>query len=277
MAILLSLGAQKSRIYISISTELMVIGTLASLLAIILSQILIPAFPIIFKGLAPAHVRTHTDGFTLMVCLFMGMAGSLIFCLPLFIRIFRINPLMLLRDIRPESSFSIRKVLVPVAGFLPIPATFFLISCQTTGSVRGGLFFTAGVVLALGLLSGMGPLFFQAAKFFSRTDSTVGKIAFRNLFRNKWSSLSCFAGIAMSAFLISLIPQVQKGLQNEISRPDGLKIPAFFLVDIQEEQKAPFLDLIKQEKADLSNLSPMVRGRILSINGQPFHQEPKAS
>ena len=273
MAVLLSLGAPKSRIYISISAELMTLGSLASLLAVLISQALIPAFPIIFKGLIPAHLQVRTDGFTLLVCLFMGMAGSLIFCLPLFIRIFRINPLMLLRELRPGYNFSVKQTLILGAGFLPVMVSFFQISCVVAGSVRDGGFFTAGFALALALLYAMGALIFSGCGMFSRIPSMVGKIAFRNLFRNKWSSLSCFAGIAMGVFLISVIPQIQKGLQDEISRPDGLKIPAFFLVDIQEEQRAPFLDLIQQEKADLSNLSPMVRGRILSVNGQPFHQE----
>jgi putative ABC transport system permease protein len=277
MAILLSLGARKTGIYLSISSELMVMGTLASGLAIAISQALIPAFPLIFKGLIPHGLRIHTDAFTLMVSVFMGMAGSVVFCLPLFVRIFRIKPLMLLRDIREDHPFSPGHALVPAAGFSPAVVAFLALSFFVTGSVRDTVFFAAGFALALTLLSAMGGLIFSGCRILSRTRSVVGKIAFRNLFRNKWSSLSCFVSMAMGAFLISVIPQVQKGLQNEISRPQGLKIPAFFLVDIQEEQKIPFLELIRQEKAELSNLSPMVRGRIISVNEEPFSDHPPAS
>jgi len=79
----------------------------------------------------------------------------------------------------------------------------------------------------------------------------------------------------MGAFLISIIPQVQKGLQNEIKRPKDLKIPAFFLVDIQDEQKMPFIEFMKRKDADLANMSPMVRGRILRVNQHPFYGENK--
>ncbi len=277
MAILLSLGARKTEIYLAISSELMVMGTLASGLAIAISQALIPAFPLIFKGLIPAGLRIHTDAFTLMVSVFMGMAGSVVFCLPLFVRIFRIKPLMLLRDIREDSPFSIGHALLRGAGFLPATAAFFGLSFYVAGSVRDTVFFAAGFALALILLSAMGGLVFSGCRILSRTRSVMGKIAFRNLFRNKWASLSCFVSMAMGAFLISVIPQIQKGLQEEISRPQGLKIPAFFLVDIQEEQKNPFLELIQQEKAELSNLSPMVRGRIISVNEEPFSDHPQAS
>ncbi len=274
MAVLLSMGSKKSRIYLTISTELIVMGTLASFLAVILSQALLPAFPIIFKGMIPAHIKIFTDTFTLFLSLFMGMAGSLVFCLPLFIRIFRIRPLMLLRGIPEDAAFAVKQLPVILAGFLPLILFFFWISLQVAGSIQDAGIFAGGFILALTLLSGMEWLIFSGCRFLSRTRSMIRKIAFRNLFRNKWSSLSCFVSIAMGAFLISIIPQIQKGLQNEISRPDGLKIPAFFLVDIQDEQKDSFLDLIKEEKADLSNLSPMVRGRILLINGQPFYDEP---
>jgi len=121
----------------------------------------------------------------------------------------------------------------------------------------------------------VGWLIFSGCKILSKTSSPVGKIAFRNLFRNKWSSLSCFVTIAMGVFLVSIIPQVQKGLQNEIMRPEGLKIPVFFLVDIQDEQKIPFIEFMKSQKGDLINLSPMVRGRILTINNLPFYDEKR--
>ncbi|MFA5903577.1 MAG: FtsX-like permease family protein [Desulfobacula sp.] len=273
MAVLLSMGSAKIRIFQTISTELMVMGSIASFFAVIISQALLPAFPVIFKGLLPDNIRLFTDTFTLVSSLFMGMAGGLIFCLPLFIRIFRIRPLMLLRDIREDTGFAINRLPGLLIGFLPLASFFFWISCHVAGSVRDGSTFAAGFALALAILSCMGWLIFSGCRILSHTRSMIGKIAFRNLFRNKWSSLSCFVSIAMGAFLMSIIPQIQKGLQNEISRPDGLKIPAFFLVDIQDEQKEPFVDLIKKEKADLSNLSPMVRGRIMTVNRQPFHDQ----
>jgi putative ABC transport system permease protein len=58
-------------------------------------------------------------------------------------------------------------------------------------------------------------------------------------------------------------------------RPEGLKIPVFFLVDIQDEQKAMLVDFIKTQAADLVNLSPMVRGRILAVNQKNFYDETR--
>ena len=127
------------------------------------------------------------------------------------------------------------------------------------------------------LFRSMGWLVFSVCRLFSTTRHLVVRIAFRNLHRNKWSALSCFVTIAMGVFLISMIPQIQKGIQTEIMRPKGLKIPVFFLVDIQEEQKLQFIKFIREQKAELVNISPMVRGRILTVNKAPFFGKKKES
>ena len=90
--------------------------------------------------------------------------------------------------------------------------------------------FACGFILALALLSVAGGGVFYFCGILARRPgrSPVLKIAFRNLFRNRWSSLSCFVTISMGVFLISLIPQIQKGLESEIMRPEGLKLPVFF-------------------------------------------------
>ncbi|MCA1793605.1 MAG: ABC transporter permease, partial [Desulfobacteraceae bacterium] len=134
-----------------------------------------------------------------------------------------------------------------------------------------GMVFTAGFALAFGVFAGAGWLGARLCRRLARTRNLVRKLAFLNLYRNIWSSLACFVTIAMGVFLICLIPQVQKGLQSEIQRPEGLKIPVFFLVDIQEDQTRDLETFMQDQPGDLENLSPMIRGRILTVNNTPFH------
>ncbi|MBU0972303.1 MAG: ABC transporter permease [Proteobacteria bacterium] len=271
MAVLMGIGAKQSEIYLYVSVQLIALGALASFLAVLLSFLLVPAFPVIFKGLIPADIRLSTDPATLVLAVGMGMVGSFFFCLPVFVRIFGVKPLHLLKgDAGPGN---LRMAFWQGIGFLPGIGAFFLVCMAVAGSMVNGSIFALGFLLAMLFLAGMGWCVFSGCKFFFSTRHLTAKIAFRNLYRNKWSSLSCFVTIAMGTFLISIIPQVQKGLQTEIMRPEGLKIPVFFLVDIQEEQKKPFMAFIGQEDADLTNISPMVRGRILLKNKQAFYGE----
>ncbi|MFG0266854.1 MAG: hypothetical protein ACF8AM_17150, partial [Rhodopirellula sp. JB055] len=66
------------------------------------------------------------------------------------------------------------------------------------------------------------------------------------------------------------IPQAEQGLQAEVSRPENMELPDLFLVDIQPEQQQPLADFFPDGGPRLSEPAPMVRGRIVRINGVPF-------
>jgi putative ABC transport system permease protein len=78
--------------------------------------------------------------------------------------------------------------------------------------------------------------------------------------------------LGTALLLVNLIPQVEKGLTAEIGQPEGLELPDLFLIDIQEEQQQSLRHFFQNETALLSPLAPMVQGRIVRINGQPFAQ-----
>ncbi len=277
IAVLISIGAKHREIWLYISIQLIILGFIASMLSIIVSLVLVPAFPIIFQGLIPDQINLKTDPATIILALGLGTVGSMIFCLPIFVRIFGIKPLMLLHGTPATIKKSAPQFIRQLASFIPGFVAFLLISIFAADSMKRGIIFVAGFVIALAFLSFIGWCLFSACQRLSFIRITVAKIAFRNLYRNKWASLSCFVTIAMGAFLISLIPQVQQGLQNEIIRPKGLKIPVFFLVDIQDEQKTPFIEFMRNQEAELANLSPMIRGRILTRNQQPFQRNIRQS
>ncbi len=272
MAILMSVGAVRREIYGFVSVQLLMLGALASLVAVGGAYLLMPAFPVIFKGLVPEGLDLAIDPATVAVALGLGMGGSLVFCLPAFVRLFGIQPLDLLRGMKPVEKK--RTGILQVLSFLPGLAAFFGVSMAVAGSVRDGLIFSAGFLLAMALLSLVGTLLLRACGPLSSSRVmagwVAGKIALRNLFRNQWSSLSCFVTIAMGVFLIALIPQIQKGLESEIMRPEGLKLPVFFLVDIQDEQKDALVAFMDRQDGDLTHISPTVNGRIAAVNKKPF-------
>ena len=273
IAVLMSIGARHREIWFYISFQLLILGIMASVLAIFVSLVLVPVFPIIFQGLIPDKINLKMDPATTILALGLGTMGSLIFCLPVFVRIFGIKPLMLLRGSPSIVKNKFWQVLRQLASTIPGLIAFLLISIFAAGSIKNGIVFVTGFAIALVFLSFIGWLLLSFCQNLSNTRITIAKIAFRNLFRNKWASLSCFVTIALGVFLISLIPQVQNGLQNEIIRPEGLKIPVFFLVDIQDEQKAQFIEFMQKQDGELANLSPIIRGRIITKNQQPFQSE----
>ncbi len=274
IAVLLAIGARQGEICLYILFQLILLGLVASMVAVLISLLLVPLFPLIFQGLIPAHIRLTLDPATLVLAMAMGIAGSLVFCLPVFVQIFGVKPIVLFRKSRAGEQSTTRLSLWRALGFVPGIIAFWAASILAADSAARASVFVAGFGLALFSMAALGRLVFSGCRFLSATRSFVGKIAFRNLYRNKWSSLSCFVTMAMGSFLISMVPQIQNGLQTEIMRPEGLKIPVFFLVDIQEEQRPALVEFMDRQEGRLTNLSPMVRGRILTKNQLPFYGNP---
>ncbi len=275
IAVLLAIGARQGEICVYILFQLILLGVAASLVAVLFSLALVPLFPLIFQGLIPPDIRLGLDPAILVLAMVMGVAGSLVFCLPVFVQIFGVKPIVLFRKSRARDKGPPGVALWQALAFVPGVIAFWAASTLAADSAARATVFVAGFGLALFPMAALGWLVFSGCRWLSATRSPVGKIAFRNLFRNKWSSLSCFVTIAMGSFLISMVPQIQRGLQTEIMRPEGLKIPVFFLVDIQEEQQSALAEFMDHHPGRLTNLSPMVRGRILTRNRLPFHGPPQ--
>ena len=272
IAILMSLGASRPEAYFLFLTQVVVLGVISSLLAIGLSTVLLPAFPVILAGVVPPDLVVATDQNSLLLALVLGTLGSIVFCLPILLRIHRLKPLTLLQGNSGDQNPRIRDQIRQLAGFAPALLLFWGLATYQARSLERGSIFLGGFVGVMVIIAGIGWLLFLGYQQLSKTLNPIRKIAFRNLYRNKFSSLSCFLTIAMGTFLINLIPQVQNGMQNEIRKPDGLKIPSFLLFDIQPEQLEPLQKFVDNKGHQLSNISPIIRGRITRINDRDFKE-----
>jgi len=272
IAILMSLGATRPEAYLLFFMQIIFLGMIASIMAIVLSIVLLPMFSMILKGIIPAGMTATTSQESLVLALILGIVGSIIFCLPVISQIHRLKPVSLLQGTTPVSDKSSSYYVFQFLAFCPAILLFWMMSINQTQSFQKGTLFLGGFLGIMLIIAGMGWSLFSACKPLSETRNVIRKISFRNLYRNKVSSLSVFLTIAMGAFLINLVPQLKNGMQEEISRPAGLKIPGFFLFDIQPEQVEPLRTFIKNRKLVLNNVSPIIRGRIQRVNEIEFNK-----
>ena len=271
IAILMSLGASRIQTYVVFLTQIIILGVAASLLSIALSGFLLPIFPVILKGIIPDAIKVGTTWTIALQATVLGALGSSVFCLPTIIRIHRLKPLALLQNNGSRQKQTQRGVLILGMSFLPAVLLFWMMSVIQTNSWHRGSVFLGGFIGVSLILSGTGVGFFWICRWLSHSKNTYIKIAFRNLYRNKVSSFSCFLAIALGVFLISIIPQLQNGIQGEIDRPAGLVLPSFFLVDVQPEQLDPLKLFLDERGLKLAHTSAIVRGRIEKVNGEGFY------
>ncbi|MGD9731586.1 MAG: ABC transporter permease, partial [Desulfamplus sp.] len=270
IAILMSLGAKRFDAYMLFMFQVISLGTVSTIFSVMLSFFILPLFPEVLQGLIPPNFRAAADIKSIFSAFIPGIFGSIIFCLPVFVRIHTLKPVMLLQggyNLAPIKSYTAN-----ILSFIPAISTFWLLSVGQTKSFERGSIFFLGSLSVMAVMTVIGWFILIILKRLSSTKQFIRKIAFRNLYRNKIASISCFVTIAMGAFLINIIPQIKNGIQDEISQPKGMKIPGFFLIDIQPEQLTPLKEFIESKNYLLTNISPIVRGRILSINGEGFYE-----
>ncbi len=270
IAILMTLGAKRVDAYMLFMLQIISLGAASTIFSVMLSFFILPLFPEVLQGLIPPNFRAAADIKSIFWAFIPGIFGSIIFCLPVFVRIHTLKPVMLL-----QSGYNLTPIKLYTANilsFLPAILTFWILSIGQTKSFERGSIFFLGSLSVMAVMTVIGWLILIILKRLSSTKQFIRKIAFRNLYRNKSASISCFVTIAMGAFLINIIPQIKNGIQDEISQPKGMKIPGFFLIDIQPEQLLPLTQFLELKGYDLTNVSPIVRGRILNVNDKGFYE-----
>lgn len=272
IAILMSLGASRVEAYVMFFSQVIVLGIISSISASILSFFILPVFPKIFQGFLPSDLTVQADFYSLSLAMILGAIGSVIFCLPVIIKIHQLKPLHLLKGYGPAKKQSQRLVYRQIAAFLPALLVFWLLTIDQVGAIGKGTIFLGGFLCAALVLGLVGWLLMRSSRILSLTRNVILKISFRNIYRNKVTSVSCFLTIALGTYLLNIGPQLKNGLEEEINRPKGLKIPSFFLIDIQPEQVGPLKAFLKSKNYELTHVSPFISGEIKRINGEELDQ-----
>ena len=76
---------------------------------------------------------------------------------------------------------------------------------------------------------------------------------------------------------MNLLPVIEKSINAEISGAKAENIPEYFLFDIQEEQVKDLQDIANQADIELLSLSPMIRARLIKINGEEVKVSKKSA
>ena len=269
-AILQSLGASRPHCLGLHAGKLALLGTAATLLAVLLTWLGLPLFALPFRGLVPGDLQLTVDPASTAIALLVGTLGSLLFCLPVYLRLFSLRPLYLLQGNLPVEANGANGWPALTLSLLPALVLLFALAAVEGGSVVIGAIFTAGLVGLVLVFSLLGLLLLALCRRWAATGGVTVRIVLRNLYRNRLPAISLFVATATAMLLAGLIPQVERGLLTEIGEPEGLEMPALFLVDIQEEQQQPLTEFFRDSGAQISQPAPMVRGRIARVNGEPF-------
>ncbi|MCB0413431.1 MAG: hypothetical protein KDD50_03800 [Bdellovibrionales bacterium] len=273
IAIYMSLGLNFNKIVFIYLIKVMSLGILGSLFSTGVALFIVPIMIKASTGILPTSIQFIFSWRTILVAFSLGLFGSLMVSLPLLVQAKGIKIRDLLSDQNVDSLKANRySYLFFLAGILIFWALAIL---QSKSYYVGSLFIGIFIFVAALLLVALN-VFLKLLKQIKFPFLSY-KWAIRDLIGLRWSTLVSGLSIGIGVLLLNLIPQLQTSLNTELDSPESSKLPSLFLFDIQEEQLDSLQRTIDAFHVSLTQLSPMIRARLVSVNDTPFDKGDEES
>lgn len=167
-----------------------------------------------------------------------------------------------------------KSIFKTTLSFIPFIVFLLLLSHFVTPTKNVGFFFAGAMLLLISILFSFGKIILKKLDFSGHLKSLSFSLAFKNIVRQKKTSLTLFTAILLCTSLFSLIPQTGSSLSTALTQSVDEK-PRFFVIDAKETQIKDIETQINNMGARLENISPMIRGRIIKVNNIDFTQHSK--
>lgn len=264
MATLTALGMPFLSIVRITLLQLNLLGFFACCFSLLACYFLLPQLPQLFGGLTVEGLQLSIGWRSLGLALLTGFGGAFFFSYPAFQRLALIKPSELFRETSSKP-----KVNSSLWTWLPTLAIFWGLSIWQAQSFKVASIFMGVFLLAIVIIILAGHLSFYLLEKTARPWlHWIPRCAILQLCRRRRPSQACFLAIGLGSFLLILVPQLSQLMRNELTMEGKEQRPSLFLFDIQPEQVDGLKSMLKETRAQLDQLSPLIQGRLLSINGE---------
>ncbi|MGP0106010.1 ABC transporter permease [Rhodoblastus sp.] len=133
--------------------------------------------------------------------------------------------------------------------------------------------FGVAVLVSFALLYGVARAIMALARRAPRSRNLSLRLAVANLHRPGALTPSFLISLGLGVTLLTALVGVERNLRAEIGESLPRDAPSFFFFDIQAAQAAAFEAFLRKEAPDgIVAVAPMLRGRIVEVNGVPAEQ-----
>ncbi|MDA8752558.1 FtsX-like permease family protein [Halieaceae bacterium] len=261
VAIMKSLGATAGRVNLLYGRSLLLLGLIATVLGCLAGWAMQAAFFALFAEQMPVQpgpsgIRPYAIGAaTAMTCL-------LCFAWPPLRRLGKASPLRVLRRDMPDEN---RRTLTDYAvGLTAVTLLMWWYSgdWRLTFAVLAGLAITVslGLVLALTLLRG--------GRLVGMSAGSIWRLALAGLQRRGTANALQVVIFGMAIMLLLVLVLVRTSLIDEWQTQLPPDTPNHFMLNIAPDEVQAVDQLLRAENVPSEALYPMIRGRIMAVNGE---------
>ncbi|HIF17913.1 MAG TPA: FtsX-like permease family protein [Cycloclasticus sp.] len=264
-AIMRCMGCKQNDMVMIFLYQFIVLGLLACSIGLLLGWFVQDILFELLRSLLPAKV-SDPSMMAVMFGFLTGFAILIGFALPPLLRLKRVSPLRVLRreldPINNSSWFVYGLALLLVAGLV----------VQYTGDVRLMVTIIGGGLVAIVLSGG---LIFIVLKQLNRMLphlSLGSRLGFQGLLSNP--TLTTVQIMAFSITLVAMLLSftVRNDLLSDWQKQLPNDAPNYFALNLFPNQIASFEQQLDELDIPAANLYPVVRGRLVEINGEPVQR-----
>jgi len=270
-AMLRVLGQSQRTIALAYSFEFVLVGLFASALGVALGFAVHNVFVLLLAGLVEAALPAATL-WPVAFGMGMGLTLLLAFGLPPVLQLAQVPPLRVIRrDVGKLKPASMAVLLVGVLGFA-------ILLLAASSDIKLGLIAVggfAGAVLLFALAS------YAALRLLRASVNEATAPRWLVLATRQLAARPAFAVVQVSALAVGLLALVLLVLLRtdlisswrQATPPDA---PNRFIINVQPEQSDAFQQALREAGVSRYDWYPMIRGRLVAVNGQPVKPEDYA-
>ncbi len=202
--------------------------------------------------------------------LLIGLVLVLGFTLPPLLALRQVPTLRVLR--RDLDPFEARSALAYLFGFVTLAG---LIIWRAGDAKLGGIAL-AGFVIALGVAALSGWLLIHLAARLRGAASGTWRYGIANMKRHAGGSLVQVMALGLGIMALLLLTVVRNDLIGQWQGNLKADMPNRFVINIQSDQLAAVRAYFDERKLATPDLFPMVRGRLVEVNGAKYVAPPDA-
>lgn len=274
VAVLRCLGASGRQALLIYLLQTALMGLLGAVVGAALGTAVQLLLPKLFAGFLPVTVATTVSWMAVGQGVLTGLLVAVLFALLPLLSIRRVSPLRTLRASYEEDTTRPDPLRLAVFGLI----TLFILgfAYQQTRDIKLALGFAVGVLVAFGVLAGLGlGLRLVVRRFFPVSWSYVWRQGLANLYRPNNQTLLLTVSIGLGVFLMATLYLMQGLLLSRVQLSASGNQPNLVLFDIQSEQKAGVGQLLQRRGLPILQQVPIVTMRLSSINGRTVSELKK--
>ncbi|NMD07153.1 MAG: FtsX-like permease family protein [Phyllobacteriaceae bacterium] len=228
-----------------------------------------PAFARFFFGnVLPLPLSTAIETGALGFAGALGLLTTLAFAILPLARISRIPGAALFRSHLVEGRMSRPWRAYGFAALMLALATGLVL--VSFDNMRVTALYLAGLAGAFLLLALLAYLLIRVVAILPRPGNVLLRHALQSLHRPGAASVSVILALGLGLTLFVALALTDRTISNELRSGIPEKAPAFFVLDVRNDELAAFRALALQQKGVTAvNNAPMLRGRMVSVKGVP--------